>query len=131
VTESRIRAGKILLLAPRIYGAYGGVPSYMQRLVEICSDCCAVPPQSVICLAMQDSGCQPVLPACALYVRHSGKAAFALRAARLAKMQKPDLVIVGHLGLAPVAWLLHRSGWIGNYIIVLHGIEAWRKVAWT
>jgi glycosyltransferase involved in cell wall biosynthesis len=33
-----------------------------------------------------------------------------------------------HTGIAPVAWLLGKAGMGGRYILVLHGIEAWRRL---
>ena len=38
--------------------------------------------------------------------------------------------MVGHLGPSPLAWLLKAVGRVERYVVVLHGIEAWRRVSW-
>lgn len=40
-----------------------------------------------------------------------------------------DTLIVGHIGPAPLAYLLHKFGCIKRYFVILHGIEAWRRVS--
>lgn len=39
-------------------------------------------------------------------------------------------LLVGHLSLAPVAWLLHSMGRISSYAVILHGVEAWERRPW-
>jgi asparagine synthase (glutamine-hydrolysing) len=39
-----------------------------------------------------------------------------------------DVVFVGHIGLAPVARVLKALGRVRSYYVILHGIEAWRRL---
>jgi len=48
----------------------------------------------------------------------------------LGRPGQAQCVIVGHLHQAPVAWLAWLLGRIDRYIVVLHGIEAWRRANW-
>jgi glycosyltransferase involved in cell wall biosynthesis len=49
---------------------------------------------------------------------------------RTALRFRPDITVVGHLGLSPVAMLVRLLGVTRRYAIVLHGIEAWRRAEW-
>jgi glycosyltransferase involved in cell wall biosynthesis len=41
-----------------------------------------------------------------------------------------EVLVVGHLGPSPLAWLLKTIGRVERYVVVLHGIEAWRRLPW-
>lgn len=125
----------LLLLAPQLYGMPGGVQVYMRRLREILTaygQVCSLP---VHCLSLVDAAeqrelhCHPVqhstFEGCA-----RGKVAFVLKAARHVLWRRECVAVVGHIGQAPVAWMLQQLNLIQSYILVLHGIEAWKKVAW-
>lgn len=58
------------------------------------------------------------------------KLAFVLKAIRCVLGYRDTVAIVGHIGQAPVAWVLQKIGLIRSYILVLYGIEAWRRVVW-
>jgi glycosyltransferase involved in cell wall biosynthesis len=123
----------ILLLIPEAYSSRGGVQAYMRRLAEILSAFAEERGGALDCVSLADAG--PNLEAHPNGVRYrefcgarGSKAAFARMAAQLARAQKPRLVVVGHAGLAPVAWGLSLAGLIPPYVLVLHGWEAWRRV---
>jgi phosphatidylinositol alpha-1,6-mannosyltransferase len=59
------------------------------------------------------------------------KSAYIQAAFRTAWEMKPHLVVAGHVGLAPVAWLLRRAHLARQFAVVLHGTEAWRRCDWT
>jgi glycosyltransferase involved in cell wall biosynthesis len=41
-----------------------------------------------------------------------------------------EVLVVGHLGPSPLAWLLKAVGRVKRYVVVLHGVEAWRRLPW-
>jgi phosphatidyl-myo-inositol dimannoside synthase len=41
-----------------------------------------------------------------------------------------SVTIVGHTSLLPVIWILRRLRLLDAYAVVLHGIEAWRRLPW-
>jgi glycosyltransferase involved in cell wall biosynthesis len=41
-----------------------------------------------------------------------------------------EVLVVGHLGPSPLAWLLKAFGRVERYVVVLHAIEAWRRLPW-
>ena len=47
---------------------------------------------------------------------------------RLAAARKSEMMIVGHVALAPLAYGLRCLGLISDYVVILHGIEAWRRL---
>lgn len=55
---------------------------------------------------------------------------FVLEAWCMTRRRPRGLVIVGHIGLAPVAWLLKNLALIDTYVIVIYGKEAWRRRGW-
>lgn len=63
--------------------------------------------------------------------RPVGAAGSKLRFARhaLSGAARGQAVIVGHLHHAPIAWVAKRLGRIDRYLVILHGIEAWRTLA--
>lgn len=48
-------------------------------------------------------------------------------AIRAAVRMRPQIVVAGHLGVAPVAMMLQKLGLTRSTAVVLHGIEAWRR----
>jgi len=44
-------------------------------------------------------------------------------------MQPVDVMVVGHIGPAPLAYLLLKLERIERYFVILHGIEAWKRVS--
>jgi glycosyltransferase involved in cell wall biosynthesis len=44
-------------------------------------------------------------------------------------MPKTDVLFVGHLGVGPVAYAMKLLRRVRNYYVILHGIEAWKRVS--
>ncbi len=122
----------VLLLAPQVFSALGGVQSYMRFLVTILADYAAQTGDTAACLALHDTSMGP--GAAATHIHFIGarrsKIEFLGRAAWTALRQRPATVVVGHIGLAPAAWLLQRLRLIPSYVLVLHGVEAWDRLNW-
>jgi phosphatidyl-myo-inositol dimannoside synthase len=58
----------------------------------------------------------------------ANKLAFVTHA--LSRRGRAKNVIVGHVNQAPVALAAKKLGLIEDYVIVLHGIEAWNRLSW-
>lgn len=123
----------LLFLSVETYGKGGGVPSYSRRIVEILSAYGAESCQDLISVSLTDHQPDPSRHCHqANYRRFYGAGGSVPRflwQAVGAGLQRPGLAVVGHIGQAPVAWALRRAGLLGNYIVVLHGIECWQPVA--
>ena len=61
---------------------------------------------------------------CGMHSRRLAVLRFAGVFARLLATRRPDLVVVGHAALAPLAWLAQRALGI-PYVVWAHGIEVW------
>jgi phosphatidyl-myo-inositol dimannoside synthase len=48
----------------------------------------------------------------------------------LGRHNRANFVIVGHINQSPVAWFAKYLGVINDYVVVLHGIEAWHRASW-
>jgi phosphatidyl-myo-inositol dimannoside synthase len=123
----------LLYLVPDAYNAHGGVQAYMRRLAEILSAFAAERGGFMGCVSLADSEWKPEGHSLSVsYDTFAGargsKAAFARKAASIAKKHRPDIAVIGHVGLAPVALALKLAGLIPAYIVVLHGWEAWRRL---
>lgn len=103
---------RVLLLAPQLWSADGGVQRYGRSLLEAMQQ--VRPSAQVQVLALLD---QP-----GRWQRLSF-----LLAALLAVRQRPQLVLCTHLHLAPLGWLVARLS-SGQLWVSLHGIEAWRPL---
>lgn len=129
------RSASILLLAPQLYGAPGGIQVYMRRLREILTMYGEIRGYQLHSLSLVDveeqkdlhhrSVEQGVFVGC-----RGKKVLFTLRAICTAWRYPADLVIVGHIGQVPVAWLMRKLGLIQSYILVLYGLEAWKRAEW-
>lgn len=101
----------------------GGVQSYMWRLWEVMHFSTA----NAQLLSLNDRAADLWSRAGQQRVRGAGacRLAFTLQALWSSR----HLVTVGHVNQTPVAWLLRRLGLIKRYLVVLHGIEAWRPLS--
>ena len=103
---------RMLLLAPQLWSADGGVQRYGRSLLESLQQ--VRPSAKVQVLSLLDRPGR--------WQRLSF-----LLAALLAARQRPQLVVCTHLHLAPLGWLVARlSG--GQLWVSLHGIESWRPL---
>lgn len=125
----------ILFLAPQLYGNPGGVQTYMRRLREILTAYSKARGHQVHYLSLVDACEEKELhpwrmkPATFDGCR-GNKLEFVLKALGWAARHRNSLAVVGHIGQAPVAWILSKLGLLRSYILVLHGIEAWKKAVW-
>ncbi|GIW56226.1 MAG: hypothetical protein KatS3mg082_2630 [Nitrospiraceae bacterium] len=128
--RNQAEARQITLLATEM-GAPGGVQAYMLRLAE------ALAPGSsgtwrFHCVSLNDDDASlrrhPSLLGCAS-VHGAARSKWRLLG-RLLALPRLDTLVVGHLGPSPLGWLLKATGQVRRYLVVLHGIETWRRVPW-
>lgn len=107
----------------------GGVQSYMWRLWEMLAAVSEARGCRVTGLSLMDTRESLVAWPSPVPSRPSGASGRRLRFMRYAlnTVHSADCVVVGHLHLAPAAWLAQRLGRINRYVVVLHGIEAWQR----
>jgi asparagine synthase (glutamine-hydrolysing) len=120
------------LWAPEM-AAPGGVQNFMWRLWVMLLDPATreTPPSKG--LSLNDSSAALAAWPNSTHSRPAGAAGSRVRfvAMALRRPGRARLVIVGHVNQAPVAWLARSLGLIEDYLVVLHGIEAWRRLHWA
>lgn len=113
----------------------GGIQSFMLRITEVIGSILESNPGTAgYCLSLNDSSKalrqHPAMPA-AIRVWGANRSKAKLMAHALFKQPHLDVLFVGHLGLAPVAHVLKALGRVRDYYVILHGIEAWRRVPYV
>ena len=113
----------MLLLAAEVWG-HGGIQRYMKMILRIAE----VHHQPCDVLSVHDDVDTPS-PDGSAYIGCCGsKWKYCFEALRFAVRGKARKIIVGHVGLLPVAWILQMTRFTDEYTLVLHGIEAWRRL---
>lgn len=115
----------MLLLATEVW-RHGGIQRYMKMILRIAED----REQPCDVLSVLDD-VDTKSPDGSEYIGCRGsKSEYIFRAVMLALRGRARRIIVGHVGLLPVAWALRAAGLTDEYILVLHGIESWRRLRW-
>lgn len=109
----------------------GGVQSFMLRIADVIDSMLVDGKAGVgYCFSLNDStdtlSRHPAMPS-SLVVRGAERSKRRFVAHAIKDAPRTDQLIVGHLGLAPVAWLMRRFGRTRRYHLILHGIEAWKR----
>jgi glycosyltransferase involved in cell wall biosynthesis len=125
----------LFLLAPQMYGSWGGVQTYMRRLREVLCSYSDLHQSNCLSISLVDASEQAELhayPVTRQRFRYCSGSKFAfIRESLLAvSANRGGFAVVGHLGLAPIALLLRQAGLIRGYMLILHGMEAWERVSW-
>jgi glycosyltransferase involved in cell wall biosynthesis len=126
---------KLLIAALGIYSRVGGIERYLQRVIQ----CLAEDPEAgaVEVVILWDPPRD--LPADAggvgLTACHSDKLRFALTFARTVLSLKPEVVLFGHVLLAPLAGLARLLSPKSRRLLLAYGVEVWgqesqRGVPW-
>lgn len=107
----------------------GGIQSYMWRLWEMLAATSETLGSRINGLSLMDKPESLAAWDNPVEARPTGASGRKLRFMRLGlgAAQSADCVVVGHMHLAPAAWLAKRLGRIRRYVVVLHGIEAWKR----
>ena len=124
----------MIILFTQAYLTHGGMQTYMRRIAEIATAYCHEREEPLDCISLTDVGQDPSMHQTQVnYQRMIGcggsKLGF-LRQAMLRTSSGSGLCVVGHLALASTALAMKRLGIISDYLVVLHGIEAWRRKGW-
>lgn len=115
----------MILLATEVWKSHGGVQRYMRMIVRILEERGG----AFHVLSLLDGDCsRPAELESRCTVCRGSKFRFLVQAIRLGFQRKGDAVIIGHPGLLPVAWLLLMLRLCSKYAVVLHGIEAWKRL---
>ena len=120
----------VMLLATEAFGSYGGIQTYMRLLIRFLQECSDAGSLRSIALALNDGRSavpHAVGPGVEVWMGRGRKLSFVLRAIKDGMTNKPRVVIAGHLALAPIAWLLQLLHLTERFVIVLHGIESWKR----
>jgi phosphatidylinositol alpha-1,6-mannosyltransferase len=122
----------MMLSTTQAYGR-GGVQAYSRRVAEILSDYAERHSDELHGVSLQDDSWS-----CAQHpnpVRYASfraaagsRTEFMRISARTAWSTRPHLAVVMHTCIAPPALLFRAARLTGPYILVLHGIEAWRRM---
>jgi len=117
---------KILALVTDAFGGRGGIAQYNRDLLSTLvqggmAASVVVVPRAAPDPAVLPAGLTQGLP-------RLGRIAYALAAMRAAVGQRFDVVLCGHLYMAPLAWLIARLRG-AKLIVQTHGIEAWPRPA--
>lgn len=124
------------LLAPEM-ASHGGAQAYMWRLYEVLEEYAAQSGGPRPALWSLNDNAQALrrwrdLPDETPVIAGEGsKAGFSLALLQGRDSAPVEHVIVGLIGLAPLAWLLRARRGIRGYSLILHGIEAWRPLGWS
>lgn len=123
-----MRRHTIRLLVPEV-ATHGGIQRYMLSLLEMLRE---LPDAHVECFSLNDND-QPLadrVHALTENTRGFGRDKLAFSLSQLLTPRSDTTLLVGHLHLAPVALAARLFGRIKDYIVVLHGIEAWQRHGW-
>ena len=118
----------IRLLAPEM-ATPGGIQSYMLRIWEMLNE---LPCVQLECASLNDSNkaLAQRVPDPAGRLRGFSRNKLAFVFGQLLRKRSDALAVVGHLHLAPVALAARLLGRIRGYVVILHGIEAWKRHNW-
>ena len=123
----------MILAATQIYGSHGGIQSYMRRLSEVLSSISRQNSRIFSAVSLLDNSWNPRRHARsisyhAFAAANGSRGRFVRQILELCMCQPGQPLILGHVALAPIAYALRRAGLIRTYIVVLHGVEAWKRL---
>ena len=122
-----MNALRLLALLTDADGAPGGIAQFNRDLLDVLDTSPSVGPVDTVCYTRYPPRGPTTRRHVRIEVATSSRARFVWRAWRRARATGPlDLVLCGHLHLAPVAWLAARAAGCPFWLI-LHGIEAWPR----
>lgn len=122
----------ILAIQSTTFGAYGGIPVY-NRLVCRALNELPEAEKGLVLIATDSASDIEIpsieLPRLRLHGFNQDRVALTRCCLNFALRQQIDLILVGHLNYAPLAWGLKRFQPRLRYGVMLYGIEAWRSLS--
>jgi glycosyltransferase involved in cell wall biosynthesis len=124
---------RVCLLATEMCSP-GGIQSFMWRIAEVIGAMMKEGLAQGYVLSLNDNTVElcghPAMPR-GIEAWGASRSKTRLAAWTLGCMQPMDVMVVGLIGPAPLAYLLQKLGRVERYVVILHGIEAWKRVsAW-
>jgi len=124
----------VLLLTPEIFSAEGGLSRilrlYLKGLCELESGVDEVRLVTLIDPTIDSSDLRAYANKRLVDWAACRRSKFAFLRAALRAARHSDLIVCGHIGQLPVAWLCHLRYPKCKYVLVAHGIEAWRSFSY-
>jgi len=119
---------QIQLIVPEM-ATHGGIQSYMLRILEMLNE---LPGTKVECVALNDTDAalSKRAPDATGSLRGYNRNKLHFILGLLLRKRSDAIAIVGHIHFAPVALAAKLLGGIQSYIVILHGIEAWKRHNW-
>jgi phosphatidyl-myo-inositol dimannoside synthase len=118
----------MLLLATELWRTHGGVQRYMRMIADILAS--QNGQLTVISLLDRDTDRPDNIEAFHACCSGGSKSKFCRESLKLSRLGAGRTTVVGHVSLLPVAYTLQKTGLIDRCFLVLHGIEAWRRLPW-
>src|SRR5688572_24794201 len=122
----------ILAIQSTTFGAFGGIPSYNRLICRALNELSEAE-QGLVLIATDNAsdiqGPSTELPRVLFHAFNRDRVALTRSFLSLGLKHEIDLVLVGHLNYAPLAWLLKRLKPQLRYGVMLYGIEAWRPLS--
>jgi phosphatidyl-myo-inositol dimannoside synthase len=120
----------ILAIQSTTFSSFGGIPAY-NRLV--CSALNELTEKGMVLIATDRAsdltGPSTELPWLELRAFNQSRVALTRSSLKLALTREIDLMLVGHVNYAPLAWLLKTIKPQLKYGVMLYGIEAWQPLS--
>lgn len=121
----------MIILFTQAYLTHGGMQTYMRRIAEIATGYCQERGEALDCISLTDLDQDPSMHQNPVKFRRmigcAGSKVGFLRKTLWQSKTEGGLCIVGHLALASTALAMKQLGIISDYLVVLHGIEAWTR----
>lgn len=122
----------ILVIQSTTFGAYGGIPGYNRLICRALNEFPEAQKAQVLVAtdnASDIEGPAIALPGLRLQAFNRNRLALTRCLLSLALRQEVDLLLVGHVNYAPLAWALKGFQPQLRYGVMLYGIEAWRSLS--
>lgn len=121
----------VLLLTPEIFSAEGGLSRilrlYLKALCELEPVVDEVRLVTLIDPTIESSDLRAYANKHLVDWAACGRSKWAFVRAAFRAARRSDLIVCGHIGQLPVAWLCHLRYPKCKYVLVAHGIEVWRS----
>jgi asparagine synthase (glutamine-hydrolysing) len=129
IDPSKSRQGRTaLFLFPEVFSSYGGIQQASKQLLRATRH--VLPELSADVLSLNDDTDDAADfwewgDRWRIHCFAKAKVQFSARCIELARRQRPDFVVLGHLNLVHLAPLIRTVSSATRVIVILHGIESW------
>ena len=131
LTTSRLNSRTIGLMASEVT-TLGGVQAFMLRLVNVIAELIEINPESKAYLLSLNDSTESLRSheeiSAIVSVWGAARSKIGLIVKTLLDQPRVDVLLVGHVGVSPLAMVLKEVGVVRDYYVILHGIEAWKRL---